>query len=433
MRVTVLANAMNEQHKEVETSLSKVEQPQIVVGEAPEGNLAVVESSSKTTRLPVRLKQDPFVGTLLNDRYQVLSLIGKGATSAVYKAEDTKLNQPVAIKVLRSHLAEDPAIMRRFEQEAKTARLLQHPNIVDVRAYEKTDDGIPFLVMDLIEGTSLQDEITVAGWLPAERTVAIFIQVCAALAAAHEKGIVHRDLKPGNIMLTDGPDGGLLVKVLDFGVAKILPATGDTVLKLTQTGEMLGSILYMSPEQCLDKELDGRSDCYSLGCVMYETLTGKPPLSARTAFETMNKHMSDMPERLDRVRPDLKWSEGLQYIVFKSMAKEPGLRYQRITQLQDNLQMLSTNAGAVPGQSKQDLIADLMGGAGELPSRPDGREARFYWGLGISICVLSGFMRDFGAALLPTILTAGAFWILLTEIRLARRPSSPSDRKAIKK
>ena len=260
--------------------------------------------------------------------------------STVYKAKDSQVNQIVAIKILHSHLASDAGIVRRFEQEAKTARILIHPNILAVRGYGKTSRGVPYLVLDLAEGTTLQETIKAAGWIPVERAIDIFMQVCAALAAAHEKRIVHRDLKPSNIILTTSADGNLLVKVLDFGVAKILPATGDTVLKLTQTGEMLGSILYMSPEQCLDKELDGRSDCYSLGCVMYETLTGKPPLSARTAFETMNKHMTEMPERLNLVRPDLKWSPGLQYIIFKAMAKDPKNRYEKINQLQDDLQKL---------------------------------------------------------------------------------------------
>lgn len=319
----------------------------LAVGEEPDKNPVLVESTEREPSPPTTLNRDPHLGTILNGQYRVLSLIGKGATSAVYKAKDTTLNQPVAIKILHTHLAADTTIMRRFEQEAKTARLLRHPNIVDVRAYDKTDSGIPFLVMDLVEGTSLQKAIKTSGCLPVQLTIEIFTQVCAALAAAHEKGIVHRDLKPSNIMLTTSADGSLRVKVLDFGIAKILPATGDTVMKLTQTGEMLGSILYMSPEQCLDKDLDGRSDCYSLGCVMYETLTGKPPLSARTAFETMNKHMTEIPARLDRVRPDLKRSPGLQYVVSKAMAKDPDQRYQEISQLQDDLQQLLAAPNAI--------------------------------------------------------------------------------------
>jgi serine/threonine protein kinase len=348
---------MSEKFKEPE--MVKTDPPKkerIELDEPPKSKPIIVESSDFPTDLPAPVIRDPYLGTVINDRYRVLSLIGKGATSAVYKAEDTELNQTVAIKILHSHLIADATILRRFEQEAKTDRLLKHPNIPGLRGCSRTSDGIPFLVMDLVEGASLEDAIKAAGWIPAERAIVIFDQVCAALGAAHEKGIVHRDLKPSNIMLTETPDGSLLVKVLDFGVAKLLPATGNTVLKLTQTGEMLGSILYMSPEQCLDKELDGRSDCYSLGCVMYEALTGKPPLAARTAFETMNKHMTDMPESLARVRPDVNWPPGLEDVVFKALAKDPNKRYQKITALQDDLQRLRDGTLPTLAQLTSDKI-----------------------------------------------------------------------------
>jgi serine/threonine-protein kinase len=426
---------MNEQYREPETvkitpGPEEASSERIEVKEpGADKTIDIVESSNRSTKLPAPLKDDAIEGTLLNGRYRLLSLIGRGATSAVYKAEDTKLNQTVAVKMLHRHLAFDQTIMRRFEQEAKTARLLRHPNIVEIRAYEKAENGIPYLVMDLAQGTSLQDAIEAAGWLPAERTIAIFLQVCAALAAAHEKGIVHRDLKPGNIMLTEGPDGSLMVKVLDFGVAKILPATGDTLLKLTQTGEMLGSILYMSPEQCLDKELDGRSDCYSLGCVMYQTLTGKPPLLARTAFETMNKHMTEMPERLDRARPDIKWSSPLQYVVFKAMAKDPSQRYQKIALLQDDLQKLSTHSETVSGQN--------MGtGSSEQKDRPmksrinaglpDEQEAKPFGlqGLILAACL---FLLLVGAAciFIEYILYIGPLLIFLLLLWAIRESFSP--------
>lgn len=293
--------------------------------------------------------RDLYVGTIINNRYEILSMIGRGATSAVYKARNRDTNQIVAIKILHSHLAFDATIVRRFQQEAKTATILQHPNIVSVRDYSTTESGNPFLVMDFVEGMSLFDTIRAAGWLPVQRALAVFPQVCAALSAAHEKGIVHRDLKPSNIMLTTGPDGNPLVKVLDFGIAKVLPAQGDTVMKLTQTGEMLGSILYMSPEQCMDHDLDGRSDVYSLGCVMYEALTGKAPFSARTAFETMNKHMSETPERLSNVRPDINWPSGLEDVLLKSMQKSPQNRYASVQLLGHDLQRLL--AGATPSHA----------------------------------------------------------------------------------
>ncbi|PWU01433.1 MAG: hypothetical protein C5B53_02920 [Candidatus Melainabacteria bacterium] len=374
---------MNEQYKEPE-SIKIVQKDlkeasdQSAVGEITERESVLIENTNQVPGISSTVDHDSFEGKVLNDRYRILSLIGKGATSTVYKAADSKTNQTVAVKILHSHLASDPTIMRRFEQEAKTARLLKHPNILPVRGFEKMRSGVPFLVMDLAEGTSLQDAINAAGWIPLERSIAIFVQVCAALNAAHEKGIVHRDLKPSNIMLINSEDGTLLVKVLDFGVAKILPTTGDTVLKLTQTGEMLGSILYMSPEQCLDKELDGRSDCYSLGCVMYETLTGKPPHCARTAFETMNKHMSEMPVRLDRVRPEISWTPGLQYVVFKALAKDPNQRYQKIEQLQNDLQNLLTKAPSILRQPSSTVAVTTSVDNTTLWKKLTDSEAVFY-------------------------------------------------------
>src|SRR6516162_3548636 len=189
---------MSEQYKEAEakeiTSTTEgTPREHSLIDEIAAEKPILVESIDNSPNLLAPLDQDPFVGTVLNHRYRILLLIGKGATSSVYRAEDTKSNQAVAIKILHSHLAADATIMRRFEQEAKTARLLRHPNIVNVYGYEKLDNGIPFLVMELAEGTSLQDVLKGTRWLPVERAIDVFIQVCAALATAHEKGIVHRD------------------------------------------------------------------------------------------------------------------------------------------------------------------------------------------------------------------------------------------------
>lgn len=286
--------------------------------------------------------RDPLIGTTIDERYKIVSLVGHGATSSVYRAVVSE-GSTVAIKVLHNHLAADESLVERFKREARTASILRHPNIVAVHEYAVSSEGSPYLVMEFVEGESLQQLLCRDGWLPVEQALPIFEQVCAALRAAHEKGVIHRDLKPGNIMLTKSGDGALHVKVLDFGCAQILPMLGDTVLKLTQTGEMLGSLLYMSPEQCLDQDVDARSDCYSLGCLMYETVTGMPPLSARTAFETMNKQMTEMPAPFAKARPELGLPGRLQSIIFKAMAKAPDKRYQSISDLMDDLTVLSSN------------------------------------------------------------------------------------------
>jgi serine/threonine-protein kinase len=281
--------------------------------------------------------KDPLIGTTVDDRFRILAGIGQGATSSVYKADELSTGQTVAIKILHAHLCSNDSLVARFEREAQAAKILVHPNIVAVNQYAVASNGTPYLVMDFVDGISLQQKLTANSWLPLAEALPIFAQVCAALNVAHQAGIVHRDLKPGNIMLTNQPDGTCLVKILDFGCAMVMPLLGDTVLKVTQTGEMLGSLLYMSPEQCLDQDVDARSDCYALACVLYETLTGKPPLSARTAFETMNKQLSVMPDSLSRVRPDLIFPSKLEKIIFKAMAKSPAKRYQNIVDFMDEL------------------------------------------------------------------------------------------------
>jgi len=296
----------------------------------------------------VRVIKDPLVGTVVDGLYKILASIGQGATSSVYKAAQVLTGQIVAIKILHPHLVSDANLVARFEREAQAAAILSHPNIVAVHKYAISDNGTPYLVMDFVDGISLAELLAKDRWLEQSTAIPIFTQICAALAEAHQKGIVHRDIKPGNIMLTERPDSSYFVKVLDFGCAKMAPMLGDTVLKLTQTGEMLGSLLYMSPEQCLDEEVDGRSDCYSLGCMLYETLTGKAPLAARTAFETMNKQLSAMPDTLQHARPDLAFCDTVQKIIFKAMAKSPANRYQNITDLMDDLLTLPSQGAQRP-------------------------------------------------------------------------------------
>ena len=286
---------------------------------------------------PKHTIRDPLIGATVDGRYLILSAIGQGATSSVYKAHDEEAGNNVALKIMHTHLSGDENLVARFQREAQTAKILTHPNIAAVHEYAVSEGGSPYLVMDFVEGISLQQLLAKDHWLPLSQAVPIFAQICAALHAAHQKEVIHRDLKPGNIMLLEQEKGKYVVKILDFGCAQILPMTSDTVLKVTQTGEMLGSLLYMSPEQCLDQEVDQRSDCYSLGCVLYETLTGTPPLAARTAFETMNKHMTVMPDSLSRTRPDLIFPSGLESVIFKAMAKSPAKRYQNVADFMDDL------------------------------------------------------------------------------------------------
>lgn len=319
---------------------------------------------------------DPLIGTLLADRYRVEALIGRGATSTVYQAIDmgeraraaasgkssaleasgsestvvadqatTGINLPVAIKVLHPHLSSDAAVVKRLSQEAKSLRDFRHKNVVGVQSMGVTRQGQPFLVMELVEGQSLLEYLRQNGALNKFACMSIFDQLLDAIGAAHSLGILHRDLKPGNIMLSSKEDGGFLVKILDFGIAKIVPMQGDTFFRLTQTGEMMGSLLYMSPEQCLEQDWDQRGDIYSLGCVFYEALTARAPLIGRTAFETMNKHLSEMPPPLSVVRPDIQFAPGMEYIITRMLAKDPQARYQTAAEVLKDLGQVNEGKG----------------------------------------------------------------------------------------
>ena len=296
------------------------------------------------------------VGADLTERYKLVDLIGSGATSSVFEAYDKESEDRVAIKALHAHLVDRQDVVERFEREAKTAASLNHPNIV--RIFDRTNTGLgqPLLIMEYVEGDSLHDLMkSCGGSLPAGRAVKIFLQIAGALAAAHEKRIVHRDLKPQNIMVDTFAEDK--VKVLDFGIAKALGPQGDTFFKLTQSGETLGSLLYMSPEQCLDEDVDERSDIYSLGCLMYEALTGKPPLCGRTAFETMNAQISETPVTFKTVRPEMQISRSLETVVFKAMEKRPGDRFQSVSELIAQLQAVNGNDSTpIDSDSKHELI-----------------------------------------------------------------------------
>lgn len=323
---------------------------------------------------------DPLIGTLLADRYQIATLIGRGATSTVYQAIDieermnatsktlavetsgaestivadqatTATNSSVAIKVLHPHLSGDAAVIKRLSQEAKSLRDFSHKNVVGVQSMGVTRQGQPFLVMELVTGQSLLEYLRQNGALNKFACMSIFDQLLDAIGVAHSRGILHRDLKPGNIMLSTKEDGGFLVKILDFGIAKIVPMQGDTFFRLTQTGEMMGSLLYMSPEQCLEQDWDQRGDIYSLGCVFYEAMTARAPLIGRTAFETMNKHLSEMPPPLSAVRPDIQFAPGLEHIISRMLAKDPQARYQTAEEVRADLKQIQNGEGAELGVS----------------------------------------------------------------------------------
>ncbi len=280
---------------------------------------------------------DTLIGTTLADKYQILEKLGSGGMGLVYKAKHLLMKRLVAIKLMLPQFAASATALKRFRQEAQAASHLNHPNILKVYDFGVTPQGLPYLVMDLLEGTNLSAELTKHNYLPLERALKIFVQTCAALYHAHQKGVIHRDLKPGNIMLVDYDGQSDVVQIVDFGMAKILSEMDGENEELTKTGEVFGSPMYMSPEQCMGRELDGRSDIYSLGCVMYRTLTGRPAVAGASAMECFNKHATALPAPFAEVAPELMLPPSLEAIIFKAMAKEVHERQDSMAQLREEL------------------------------------------------------------------------------------------------
>lgn len=269
----------------------------------------------------------------LPEQYQLIARISIGGMGAIYKSRHRKTNALLAIKILHPHVADIGNNRQRFDREAKAAAALKHPNLVVVHDYGITKKEIPYLVMELIEGVTLQDEFGKQGGLPPGRFFPIFDQVCAALIHAHSKGVIHRDIKPSNILIVKNSETPDLVKVVDFGIAKVIDPRGLEAQELTQTGDILGSPLYMSPEQCMGEELDARTDIYSLGCVMYQGITGKPPIMAENVVKTIFKHVNVVPDRISVARPDIHIPFALEQVIFKALEKKPANRFSSMEEL----------------------------------------------------------------------------------------------------
>jgi eukaryotic-like serine/threonine-protein kinase len=263
---------------------------------------------------------------VLANRYEIQGVLGQGGMAKVFKGHDTVLGRDVAVKVLSPQFAGDDQFVSRFRREAQAAAALNHPNIVSV--FDTGDQAdVHYIVMEYVQGRTLRDAIRNDGPLQPERSAEIAASVARALASAHEAGLVHRDIKPGNIMLT--PEGE--VKVMDFGIART--ATGDT---LTQTAAVLGTASYLSPEQAQGEQVDARSDIYSLGCVLYEMLTGGPPFTGDSPVAIAYKHVKDDPVPPARLNGDVP--SDLEAVVMKAMAKNPENRYQTADEMREDLE-----------------------------------------------------------------------------------------------
>lgn len=280
-------------------------------------------------------------GTILLGKFRVLELLGAGGMGSVYRVDHLLMETQFALKCMNK-FQEANASWRRFQNEAKAAYMLDHPNLLKVFELGLLDSGQPFFLMELVEGKTLADEIKAVTHLPVDRAVHIFIQVAFAIGYAHERKVIHRDLKPSNIMLvpakSDNEAEG--VKVVDFGIAKLIGVDDFNQQTLTRTGEIFGSPFYMSPEQCAGLPVDHRSDLYSLGCVFYEALTSAPPFMGETALSTMMKHQNDKQLSLKEASLGISYPPALEAIITKLLEKDPAKRYQSAQDLASDLMSL---------------------------------------------------------------------------------------------
>jgi eukaryotic-like serine/threonine-protein kinase len=266
-------------------------------------------------------------GSTVDGRFRIEAHLASGGMGDVYRANHIHLKRPVALKLLKRSLASDADMWSRFQREAELVSQLESPHVVRVFDFGRTDDGQPYIAMELVEGATLDAELRRGPLAPA-RAVEVLTQICDGLAEAHALGVIHRDLKPANLILGRRRDGVEVVKILDFGIARLADQHPDAgTAKLTRTGSVVGTPAYLAPEQALADELDVRTDVYALGCVAYELLTGRPPFVGDDLMKVVSAQISQTPEPLEAVRPELAALPALGAAVRKALAKDRAERY----------------------------------------------------------------------------------------------------------
>ena len=293
-------------------------------------------------------RDDPLLGQLIADRYEIQRLLGEGGMGAVYLAEHVMMQKPVALKVLHPELSQHDEIVARFQREARAAAAINHPNICAATDFGRLPDGASFLVMEYLQGRTLEDVIRAHGRLGTARAVHITDQICSVLSMAHAKGIVHRDLKPENIMLVTWDGDADVVKVMDFGIASMRPGGGDeseedpAQSRLTRAGVAYGTPTYMSPEQVAGApDIDGRADLYTLGAILFEMLTGRPPFQGSSITRLMSQHLTAPIPSAREVAPEGRIPPQLDAVLERMLAKEREDRYASADELREALGQLA--------------------------------------------------------------------------------------------
>jgi len=300
----------------------------------------------------VEVGSDPMLGRTVGDRYRILHIIGRGSMGIVYKGLQVSTGREMAIKfLLQTGSMQDPGepMIKRFQREAKTLSSLKHPNIVTLFDFGFFDDNKPYLVTEFLHGLTLTQFLRQNGHIDPRKTLPIFEQVCDAVSEAHQHKVVHRDIKPDNIFLQGKDQGGRFIKVLDFGIAKLLDTRATT--SLTVDGRVCGSPAYMSPEQCKAIDVDYRCDIYSMAVVIFETLTGRRPFDGADAMSVMFAHVNESPPSLTSVRNEPLFTPELETVLQKALSKEPEKRQQSINEFWDEF------SNTILGTKKSSAVA----------------------------------------------------------------------------
>ncbi len=315
---------------------------------------------------------DPLIGSTFGAKYRIMEKIGSGGMGGVYLAEHLLMHRHVALKLLRSNMLEDETLQKRFHNEAKAASQISHPNAVTLFDFG-VEEGVPYLVMEYIQGRTLKLLLESEKPLALDRVSNILTQLSEALHAAHRLGIIHRDIKPDNFMIRVDHEGREVAKVLDFGIAKSIgPSNMHPESNLTQVGMLVGTPQYMSPEQCQGKELDFRSDVYSLGTVVYEMVTGEPPFRAPSVLELLVRVLNSPAESMRAFKPELNIPQGIDAVVLRALEKDPTKRFPTVLEF---------------GKAFHEALDAAH------PKTPPPKNRKFVWvGAGAALILVMGFV-----------------------------------------
>ena len=352
--------------------------------------------SQAPTQHPAHLA-DPLIGVIVAERYRIIEPIGRGGMGVVYKVEHARIGKLMALKLLTGELTRDREIVERFKREAQLASQLSHPNTVQVFDFG-TSEGLTYLAMEYLRGEDLGRIIRRSAFLSPARTAKIVIQICSSLAEAHDRGIVHRDLKPENIVILRGQSGEDVVKVLDFGLAKLRESS--ELAEVTTRGAIVGTPYYMSPEQIRGEPSEPRSDVYSLGALTYSCLTGRAAFDAATPMAILTKHLTDEPASPSARFPELGIPRSMSAIVLKALAKDPARRYQSVRELQEALfdELRGLGQTSIDNLIDTGRVLKLSSAGDEAATRDEveryerklRRRGQLFWGVALSALAGAG-------------------------------------------